>query len=260
MITKTKKILFTDADLNVSNQLIVDFVFGTTSISCKWYDKNLVERLTADLFQIVSTEQVILNCGPIDGTNTLLFSYQIDDPSLIPENDLILPFESQQLIKPMSLNNEDKYNQIAREVESLELDKLLGYAFYQDVSANQEDYSDLLNGSQFMDKQNNLVYHKGLRYVLAYLNYAKYIGESYVVDTFTGFVQKTRPDSERISTGDIKRLQQENREIGFNAFELIRMFLNKSNENNPKLYPLWNNTSDKKIYKPRFYGVKKTLS
>ena len=152
----------------------------------------------------------------------------------------------------------DKYNMIAREVESLELDKLLGYAFYQDVSANQSDYSDLLNGCQFEDRNKNLVFHRGLRYVLAYLNYAKYIGESYVQDTFTGFVQKTRQDSERISAGDIKRLQQENREIGFNAFELIRMYLNKENEKTPKTYPLWNCTSDKKIYKPIFYGVKKT--
>jgi hypothetical protein len=175
-------------------------------------------------------------------------------------SDLIVSFDAQQLIKPMSVNNEDKYNQIAREVESLELDKLLGYAFYQDVSSNQANYTGLLNGSQFTDNANNLVYHKGLRYVIAYLNYAKYIGESYVNDTFTGFVQKTRQDSERISSGDIKRLQQENREIAFNAFELIRMFLNKSNQTTPKIYPLWNNTSDKNIYKPIFYGIKKTLA
>lgn len=258
MRTVTKKIIFTQSDLNVSNQFVYDFHFGTTSISVKWYDANLVERLTADLFQIISQDQVILNCGEIDGTNTLLFNYQIDDPSEVPQNDLILPFESQQLIKPMSINNIDRYNMIAREVESLEIDKLLGYAFYQDVSANQENYSDLLNGCQFVDKQNNTVFHRGLRYVIAYLNYAKYIGESYVNDTFTGFVQKTRPDSERISTGDIKRLQQENREIGFNAFELIRMFLNKENEKTPKTYPLWNLNSDKKVYKPIFYGVKKT--
>lgn len=167
---------------------------------------------------------------------------------------LLLSFNTQQAIKPISANNESKYAQLAAEVESLEVDKLLGYAFYQAVSTTPANYSDLLNATEFVDCNGNTVKHRGLLYVIAYLNYAKYIGESYVADTFSGFVQKNRPDSERISSGDIKRLQQENREIAFNAFELIRMYLNK----NKDTYPLWNCNSDKKTYKPKFYGIKKT--
>lgn len=167
---------------------------------------------------------------------------------------LLLSFSAQQLIKPISPNNESKYAQLAAEVESLEVDKLLGYAFYQDVSENPSNYANLLNATEFEDYNGNVVKHRGLLYVIAYLNYAKYIGESYVVDSYSGFVQKTRQDSERISSGDIKRLQQENREIAFNAFELIRMFLNKNSAD----YPLWNCNSDVKTYKPKFYGIKKT--
>lgn len=167
---------------------------------------------------------------------------------------LLLKLSEQQNIKPLTANNEGKYNQLASEVESLDIDKLLGSAFYQAVSASPSSYSDLLNGATFEDNYGNTVTHKGLKYVIAFLNYAKYIGESYVFDTYSGFVQKNRPDSERISSGDIKRLQQENREIAFNAFELIRLFLNKNKET----YPLWNCGSDKKTYKPIFYGVKKT--
>jgi hypothetical protein len=63
---------------------------------------------------------------------------------------LLLSFNEQNTIKPISLNNEDRYNQIATEVESLELDKLLGYAFYQAVAANPENYTDLLNGCSFV--------------------------------------------------------------------------------------------------------------
>lgn len=167
---------------------------------------------------------------------------------------LLLKLSEQQTIRPFSTNNEKDYNQLATEVESLELDKLLGYAFYQAVSAAPLSYADLLNGCSFVDCDGNTVSHRGLKYVLAYLNYAKYIGESYVKDTYSGFVQKTRPDSERISSGDIKRLQLENREIAFNAFELIRTYLNKNNET----YPLWNTTSDKRTYRPNFYGIKNT--
>lgn len=171
---------------------------------------------------------------------------------------LLLSFSAQNLIKPISLNNQVKYEQLASEVESLELDRLLGYAFYQAISTTPSDYSDLLNGCSFIDNSENTVTHRGLLYTLAYLNYAKYIGESYIFDTYSGFSQKVRQDSERISSGDIKRLQLENREIAFNAFELIRMYLNKSNESNPLTYPLWNSKSDKRIYIPRFYGIKKT--
>ena len=169
---------------------------------------------------------------------------------------MLLSFDKQQEIKPMSINNRDRYDMLANEVESLEIDQLLGYAFYQAVAANPANYSDLLNGSSFTDAYGNTVNHKGLLYVIAYLNYAKYIGESYVNDTFSGFTRKRLDNSEALSSGDIKRLQLENREIAFNAFALIRMFLN----NNKETYPLWNLTSDKKTYKPKFYGVKKTLS
>lgn len=171
---------------------------------------------------------------------------------------LLVIFEEQNDVKPISLNNKAKYEQIAAEVESLELDKLLGYAFYQAVSATPANYTALLNGCEFVDKNGNTVRHKGLKYVLKYLNYAAYIGQANVFDTFTGMVQKTRQDSESLSLGQIKQLQQEAREIAFNAFELIRMYLNKENEKTPKTYPLWNSTSDKKVYKPIFYGVKKT--
>jgi hypothetical protein len=167
----------------------------------------------------------------------------------------LLSFLEQQGIKPISSNNEQKYYQLAVEVESLELDKLLGYAFYQDVSANPDNYTDLLNGCSFEDYNDRIVTHRGLKYVLAYLNYAKYVGESYVQDTFTGFVKKVRPDSESISSGDIKRLQQDSREIAFNAFNLIRIYLNKNSD----IYTLWGCSSDKKTYKPNFYGLKNTL-
>lgn len=167
----------------------------------------------------------------------------------------IISFIEQQQIRPISSNFVNKFEQLSVEVESLELDKLLGYAFYQAVYASPTSYDDLLNGCSFEDYNGNIVTHRGLKYVLAYLNFAKYISESYVQDTFTGFVQKTRTDSERISSGDIKRLQQEAREIAFNAFSLIRIYLNK----NYDLYPLWGCDSDVKTYKPIVYGIKKTL-
>lgn len=169
---------------------------------------------------------------------------------------LLLTWVQQQAIKPFSANNESKYAQLATEVESLEVDKLLGPALYQDIAATpaDADYVKILNAFEFERADGTKITHKGLRYVIAYLNFAKYIGESYVADTFTGFVQKVRPDSERISSGDIKRLQQENREIAFNAFSLIKEFLDLNTET----YELWTCQSGKRIHGSKFYPIKNT--
>lgn len=169
---------------------------------------------------------------------------------------LLLTWAQQQAIKPFSANNESKYAQLATEVESLEVDKLLGPALYQDIAASptDEDYVKILDAFEFERADGKFITHRGLRYVIAYLNFAKYIGESYVADTFTGFVQKIRPDSERISSGDIKRLQQENREIAFNAFSLIKEYLDL----NADTYELWTCQSGKRVNGPKFYTVKNT--
>jgi hypothetical protein len=169
---------------------------------------------------------------------------------------LLLSWVEQQSFRKFSLNSENNYAQIASEVESLEVDKLLGSAFYQAVSATPANYTSLLAETEFTRADGSKIKHKGLKYVIAYLNYAKYIGESHVTATATGLRQKTTPDSEHASTGEIKRLQQEYREIAFNAFNLIREYLSL----NTTTYTLWNIDSDKKVQKPNFYSVKKTLS
>lgn len=165
----------------------------------------------------------------------------------------ILTFEQQQAIKPISVNNEDDYTQLEKEVEDYELSKLLGYAFFQDVSENPTNYVDLLDGCSFEDIRGITVNHVGLRKVLAYLVYSKYVGSSFVKDTFTGFVQKTRQDSETIGEGTRKRLMQESYEIAMNYFELIKMYIELNNDT----YPLWSCVgSGRKVFVHKFYGLK----
>ena len=169
---------------------------------------------------------------------------------------LLLSYSQQQAIKKISANNQSKYDQMAAEVEENELRKLLGVAFLQDVQDNPTDAANvmLLDGGTFTDSNGDELRFKGLRYVLAYLNYSRYIGESFVNDTFTGFVQKTRPDSETVSEGTIKRLQNENREIALAEWALIKKFLDIEYED----YPLWYSSRTKKPFIPRLFGVRKT--
>jgi len=168
---------------------------------------------------------------------------------------LLLSLAQQQEIKPISSNNTDKYQLLASEVEELELKKLLGVALLQDLQTNPTAANNLilLNGGTFTQSGVS-VKHKGIRYVTAYLNISKYIGESYVNDTFTGFTKKKREESDSLNEGEIKRLQNLNREIALSEFELIRCFLDQNNTT----YNLWICANTQKVYSPKIYGVRKT--
>lgn len=169
---------------------------------------------------------------------------------------LLLSHLQQQAIKKMSPNNSRDYDQLATEVEELELRDLLGDALLQDLQNNPDSAQNekLLNGSEFTDCFNHTIKFKGLRYVLAYFNYAKYIGSSFVKDTNTGFVQKNREESQVINEGTVNRLQIENRKIGMREFELVKEFLNK----NCDTFTLWVSTESKQAFSPKFHFMRKT--
>jgi len=168
----------------------------------------------------------------------------------------LLTFSQQIAIKKISQNNSVIFDQLCLEVESVELTKLLGYSLLQDLQANPAtvDNAKLLNGCTFTDVYGNTATQKGIRFILAYFNFSKYIGESFIQDTMTGMVQKTRQDSERISNGDIVRLQQDARTIALTAWELVEQFLIQ----NSTLYPKWNIGQKLNPYTPKLSGLKKT--
>lgn len=148
------------------------------------------------------------------------------------------------------------YEQLAKEVEEKELKSLLGVALLQDLQANPTVGSnpDLLDGATFEDCDGNDIMHKGVRYVLAFLNWSKYVSESILSDTYTGMVKKSRDESEGLSSGDIKRLQQDSKEIALQEFELIKDYLNE----NSTTFTLWVKARSKSPYVPKFLGVKRT--
>ena len=164
----------------------------------------------------------------------------------------LITYQKQQAIKPISGNNEDKYDILATEVENIELGEVLGIDFLQDIQTNPTSYTDLINGSTFENCRGNNITHKGLVYVLAYLIYSKYASTSKISDTFSGFVQKNRPDSTQLPEGEIRRIQEDNRKVAFHELEIIKSYLNANKE----IYPLW---SDRfvKVYTPKIKGIKR---
>lgn len=170
----------------------------------------------------------------------------------------LLTFSQQQTIKEISANKESTYDRLATEVEEKELQDLLGVALLQDVQDNSGTTENvkLLNGSTFTDCNGNTIKHKGIRWILAYMNYSEYLGTSFVNDTFSGFTQKIRADSEQLSEGSIKRLQLSNRELALTQWQLTRSFLDENSSD----YPLWIKAESRKPYTPKITGVRKTLT
>ncbi len=178
----------------------------------------------------------------------------------------LLTLAQQQAIKPISSNWANyikitggitNFEQLQKEVEEKEFRILLGIAFTQDIQNNPLTTSNakLLDGGTYVNSCSETITFKGLRFVLAFMNWSKYVGESFVSDTFTGMVKKNREESESLSSGDIKRLQLDAREIALQEWEIIKDFLCLNSND----YPLWKYGKTQKVYAPKFYGVKRTI-
>ncbi len=171
---------------------------------------------------------------------------------------LILTLEQQQQIKRISPNQKTGfYDQLASEVEENELRDLVGDPLKQDLQNNPDSANNakLLNGDKYEDYHGNEIEHKGLRFVLAYYNYANYVNESFVEDTYTGMVRKTRTDSESIGEGTTRRLQVKARQIAEKEWALVKRYLEINSENYPLYYCCHER---KKTNLPRFKGMRRT--
>lgn len=165
----------------------------------------------------------------------------------------ILSYSQQQTIKPISPNNASLFTQLETEVEEKEILQLLGVKFLQAVQADPSSFTDLLDETEFEDSAGDTIKHKGLRYVIAYMVYSKYVGEGYMKDTFTGMVKKSREESTQLSEGEIRRLQNESRTLALLAWDTIEQYLNL----NATDYEFWYNNAPQ-IYRPKIFGVNKT--
>lgn len=168
----------------------------------------------------------------------------------------LITLAQQQIVKPITLNNQDRFTQIAYEVENSDLLDLLGIELLQDLQDNPTSANNilLLDGCSYTNGRGNTIKHKGLRFVLAYMVYARYIGESYMTDTFSGFVKKERTDAVSLNEGEIARLQNVSKKMALTEWENVKEYLDL----NYALFPKWLYNESTTPYLPKIYGLKKT--
>lgn len=168
----------------------------------------------------------------------------------------ILSLQQQQSIKPISENNAGKFNQLVVESINSDLVKLLGAPMVTAIKASptEERFVKLLDPYTFTNCYDNDVTHEGLRYVLAYLVYSRYIGSNSVKDTFSGMVRQNRSESEHAGYGHIKAMQEEAKAVAVAQFNIIKDFLIENCED----YPEWEHGMNRVQFKPRMINVRKT--
>jgi hypothetical protein len=123
---------------------------------------------------------------------------------------LLWTYSEQQTIRKISENNEQKWEAIATEVQFVKLKELMGANFYQDLVQNPgtAPNAKLLDGGTYTN--GDITYQfKGLKYVLAYLFYERYIMEINAQDTFVGLMQNNNVNAQHTSYAQKKNMAQE---------------------------------------------------
>lgn len=133
-------------------------------------------------------------------------------------------WSDQQTIRPIDEHNQEQFDQMQNEVELLDLNNLLGFEFYQELKRNTSEYEDLINGGTYT--YNDFEYSfNGLKYVCAFLLYSRYIRQSSIVDTFSGFVNHDIDNTRRLSSADILNLENRYKDIANNEWESCQHYL-----------------------------------
>lgn len=154
----------------------------------------------------------------------------------------LITLEEIRAVKTIALNIQQakELTPYILEGQNFDLGKLLGDAFYlaliDDFTASPSltTYSDLFNGGSYV--HNSVTYYNyGLKNLIVYYAYARYVANSNVIATPTGFVHKTNPHSENVTDKTVSRLTDNARSSALLIEDSVRLYLQRKKDD----YPLW---------------------
>lgn len=150
----------------------------------------------------------------------------------------ISDFEGIKRINP-NQKQDRQLDPFITEAQDFDSKELFGASFWQDIITNfgTPDNEALLDGAVYDNDQGDPVAFRGIKDMLVYFSYARYVGGKNIQDTPFGFVNKRGEKSDQIDSQGINREGKRAVAAAFSIWNEIRDFLN-SNVNNDK-YPLW---------------------
>ena len=152
-------------------------------------------------------------------------------------------------IKPISDNIDSAKRIMPYVIEAQDLDvrpflgEPLFYAFIEGVLASPqvEIYADLLNGKEYV-KDENTIYFDGLKTVIAYFAYARFLKNQSTQVTRFGVTKKITDYSEPVTDEKIADLSGEARSNAMGYLAQVETFLDE----NDATYTLWGEEASKK--------------
>jgi len=153
-------------------------------------------------------------------------------------NTKLWTFADQQETKPIDENNEHLFDQFQDEVQNHDLKKLIGFEFFNELFQNIDDYTLLIDGGEYTVDDTTYSF-RGLKYICAYLFFARYVRESRIKDTFTGFVTHTADNMQALSSNEIVNLENRYKEIATTEWDACLHYLKSTEE--PQITETTNN-------------------
>ncbi len=151
---------------------------------------------------------------------------------LITKSDII---EIRQISKSVT---ENVINNFIDEAQLLDLKPLLGEALYQGIMLNVSNYQELLNETSYTYNGTETT-SCGLKRVLIFYAYARYIMNGSVTDTPFGMVEKLFQDGKNTERISKKELYKYNQQMAYQYWQEVERYLNRNQDS----YPLWKNGS-----------------
>jgi len=154
------------------------------------------------------------------------------NPILLITKDDFAPYAELSI----NLKEEKKLLQHINNAQELDLRPLLGDQMYYDMlkKSGDHNYAELLNGKEYEDNGVSIQF-QGLKPVIVYFAYARYLLVANVQATATGFTQKLNDMSQPIDSRTRTAMIQDAQSIANSYFQRVLTYLNK----NKNLFPFW---------------------
>lgn len=130
----------------------------------------------------------------------------------------------QQEHKPISQNNEYKFDELQIETEENDVMNLIGVELYTEIVSNTAKFDTLLYGGTFIENDLTISF-RGLIHVCCYLLYANYIKTSSFQDTFSGFMMNVPEGQEKLSGKALDGYSDRFRTIAGTQYDLCQRYL-----------------------------------
>jgi len=183
-------------------------------------------------------------------------------------NPILIDQNTFQRYEDISVNiKPERLKVFVNKAQDLDLKPFLGYALYYDfIKHINEDgtikddapqtYKDLLNGSEYLDKNGHIVLYEGLLPTLLYFAFARFIEADAIRYTTNGPVIKHHDNSDAVTPQYITKLVQQQRSVANAHANEVEKFLWDHRAD----FPLWRISNKNKSARqsgPRIRSVDK---